>query len=55
MGQLVGTQKTQPPKTPEEGARIPVRLALDDIGNVTGKYWANESVRSKDAGEVQEW
>lgn len=55
MGALVGTQKTKPPKSPEEGATIPVRLALDDIGNVTGQYFANESVRSKGAGEVQDF
>lgn len=55
MGGLVGSKTSRPPKTPEEGARIPVRLALDDLKGVTGKYWANGSVRSKDEGEVQEW
>lgn len=55
MGLLVASRKTQPPKTPQEGASIPVRLALDDIGGVTGKYWANSSVRSRGLGEVQEW
>lgn len=55
MGRLVGSRSVQPPKTPEEGARIPVRLALDDLGGVSGKYWANGSIRSRDAGEVQEW
>lgn len=51
MGLLVG----RAPKTPEDGAKIPVRVAFGDIGGVTGKYWANSSVRSKEEGEVQEW
>jgi carbonyl reductase 1 len=51
MGLLIG----RAPKTPEDGAKIPVRLALGDIGDVTGRYWANSSVRSKEEGEVQEW
>lgn len=55
MGRLVGSTKVQPPKTPEEGARIPMRLAFEELGGVTGKYWANGSVRSRDAGDVQEW
>ncbi|KAK4561614.1 hypothetical protein LTR86_004293 [Recurvomyces mirabilis] len=58
MGRLVGGRSVQPPKTPEEGARIPVRLALDDgdeVRGVSGRYWANGSIRSRDGGEVQEW
>lgn len=55
MGHLVGSGHVRPPKTPEEGARIPVRLALEDLRGVTGRYWANGSVRSRGAGEVQEW
>lgn len=51
MGQLIG----KPPKKPEDGAKIPVRLALEDLGGVTGRYWANGSVRSRESGEVQEW
>ena len=51
MGSLIG----RPPKTPAEGAKIPVRLAFDDIQGVSGKYWANASVRSREEGEVQEW
>lgn len=51
MGALIG----RPPKTPEEGSLIPVRLAFDDIGDVSGEYWANDSVRSREAGKVQEW
>lgn len=52
MGQLVGSR---PPKKPEDGATIPLRLAFGDVGNVTGKYWANSSIRGKGDGEVQEW
>ena len=55
MGGLVSRRGTRPPKSPEEGARIPVRLALDDIGGVTGEHWANDSVRSRDEGKVQKW
>lgn len=55
MGGLVSRRGTRPPKTAEEGARIPVRLALDHLGGVTGEYLANESVRSRDDGAVQRW
>ncbi|KAK3067139.1 hypothetical protein LTR53_016166 [Teratosphaeriaceae sp. CCFEE 6253] len=55
MGRLVGSRTVQPPKTPEEGARIPVRLALGGLGGVTGRYWANDSIRGKGEGSVQEW
>lgn len=51
MGKLVG----RPPKKPEEGARIPLRLAFDDLDGVTGEYWANDSVRSRESGKVQAW
>jgi len=51
MGRLVG----RAPKTPEDGATIPLRLAFGDIGDVTGKYWANSHIRGKGDGEVQEW
>lgn len=51
MGKLVG----RPPKKPEEGARIPVRLAFDELDGVTGEYWANDSVRSRESGKVQPW
>jgi carbonyl reductase 1 len=52
MGQLVGSK---PPKKPEDGATIPLRLAFGDVGDVTGKYWANSSIRGKGDGEVQEF
>jgi carbonyl reductase 1 len=51
----MGVQIGRAPKTPEDGAKIPVRLAFGDIGGVTGRYWANSSVRSREEGEVQEW
>ncbi|KAK0320863.1 hypothetical protein LTR82_008181 [Friedmanniomyces endolithicus] len=56
MGRLVGSRTVQPPKTPEEGARIPMRLGFGaDLGGVRGAYWANGSVRGKGEGSVQEW
>jgi carbonyl reductase 1 len=55
MGDLVSTRKVRPPKTPEQGAVIPVKLAVGEIGGVSGAYWANESVRSKEDGKVMEW
>ena len=51
MGLSIG----KAPKTPAEGAKVPVRVAFGDIGGVTGAYWANASVRSREEGEVQEW
>jgi carbonyl reductase 1 len=51
----MGRQIGRAPKSVEDGAKIPVRLAVGDIGNVTGRYWANESVRGKGEGEVREW
>ena len=36
MGVMVG----RPPKTPEEGAQIPVRLAVGDIGEVSGRLFS---------------
>ncbi|KAF2726032.1 NAD(P)-binding protein [Polychaeton citri CBS 116435] len=55
MGALVGSQGLRPPKTVEDGAKIPVRLAFGDLGGVSGGYWANDSVRSKGEGKLQEW
>lgn len=51
----MGNQIGRPPKTPEDGAKIPVKLAVGDIGDVTGEYWGNDSVRSKEDGKVQPW
>lgn len=42
-------------KSPEDGAKIPVRLAIGDIGGVSGRYWANDGVQNTGDGEVQEW
>lgn len=53
MGKLVG--RGNAPKTPEEGAQIPVRLAFEDLGGTTGAYFANDSVRSRELGKVQKW
>lgn len=52
MGRQTGSS---PSKTPDEGARIPVHLAFGDIGGVTGKYWANDSISGRDVGKVQPW
>lgn len=55
VGTPLGTQAGRPPKTVEEGARIPLRLAVGDIGQVSGRYWANNSVASTGDGQVQDW
>lgn len=52
MGKMISPT---PPKDPIEGARIPVRLGFGDIGDVTGRYWGNNSISGKGDGEVQEW
>jgi len=51
MGSMMG----RPPKKTEDGARIPVRLAVGDVEGVSGRYWANDSIRSREEGRVQEW
>ncbi|KAL8722072.1 MAG: hypothetical protein Q9181_007564 [Wetmoreana brouardii] len=51
MGNMLG----KPPKTPEEGARIPVKLAVGDVEGVSGKYWGNDTIRDKEDGKVQPW
>ncbi|KAL6711549.1 hypothetical protein ACN47E_004483 [Coniothyrium glycines] len=51
----LGSQAGKPPKTSEEGARVPLHLAFGDIGNVSGRYWANDSVSGKGSGKVQDW
>ena len=51
----MGNQIGRPPKTPEDGAKIPVRLAVGNIDGVSGKYWGNDSVRSREDGKVQPW
>lgn len=34
---------------------MPLRLAFGDIGNITGRYWANLSVAGTGDGEVRPW
>ncbi len=51
MGSRVGSGG----KKPVDGARIPIRLAVGDIGAVSGKCWANPSVTDTGDGEVREW
>ncbi|CZT14913.1 uncharacterized protein RCC_00846 [Ramularia collo-cygni] len=56
MGDSIISKGKHAPKTVAEGSEIPVRLALDDLGGVSGEYWANDSVRSRELGKVQkEW
>lgn len=52
MGRIMG----RPPKSLEEGARIPVRLAVGDVAGVSGKFWENgDGVWGTGEGEVREW
>ncbi|KAL6708866.1 hypothetical protein ACN47E_002273 [Coniothyrium glycines] len=65
----MGHQVGNPPKTLEEGARIPVRLAIGQLGpsgdqngelgteteKITGKYYGNDGVGDKGWGKVREW
>ncbi|KAK6366357.1 hypothetical protein LTR64_008371 [Lithohypha guttulata] len=51
----MGHQVGQPPKTPQEGARIPVRLAVGDLEGNNGCYWANDSISSRANGHVKAW
>ncbi|KAJ5118263.1 hypothetical protein N7448_009978 [Penicillium atrosanguineum] len=55
VGTTLGAQAGPPPKSVEAGAKIPVRLAIGNIGRVSGRYWANDSVASAADGKVQEW
>jgi carbonyl reductase 1 len=50
----LGAQAGTPPKTPAEGARIPLHLAFGDIGDKTGQYRANASIAVTGVGKVQE-
>ena len=42
-------------KDPMEGAKIPVKLAIGDIGDVSGGYWANDSIVDTGDGKLREW
>ncbi|KAL9114360.1 MAG: hypothetical protein Q9187_007496, partial [Circinaria calcarea] len=52
MGKMVGSA---PPKSPADGAKIPIRLGFKDIGGVTGRYWGNDSISDRGEGKVQAW
>ncbi|OSS54344.1 hypothetical protein B5807_00562 [Epicoccum nigrum] len=66
----MGHQVGRPPKTLEEGARIPVRLAIGEVGKggdgdgglgrdggerVSGRYFGNEGVTDRGWGRAREW
>jgi carbonyl reductase 1 len=65
----MGHQVGKPPKTLEEGARIPVRLAIGDLGpkgdhdgglandteRLSGKYFGNDGVSDRGWGKVRGW
>lgn len=51
MGGMLG----RPPKSAMDGAKIPVRLAVGDLGGVSGRYWANDSISDTGDGHVQTW
>lgn len=52
MGSIAGSR---PPKSPEDGAKIPIRLGFKDIGGVTGRYWSNPSVADTGSGQTMDW
>ncbi|KAF1933013.1 NAD(P)-binding protein [Didymella exigua CBS 183.55] len=66
----MGHQVGRPPKTLEEGARIPVRLAVGEVEGggdgdgglgrkggerVSGRYFANEGVKDRGWGRARAW
>ena len=65
----MGHQVGRPPKTLEEGARIPVRLGVGQLGKdgdgdgglkqetepVTGRYYGNDGVTDRGWGRAREW
>ncbi|GAP82652.2 putative short-chain dehydrogenase reductase SDR [Rosellinia necatrix] len=51
----LGGQAGPPPKTPEQGAEIPLHLAFGNIGKTSGRYWANDSVADTGTGRVRPW
>ena len=52
MGNIAGSQ---PPKAPEDGAKIPIRLGFKSIHGVTGRFWGNPSVFDTGEGEIMDW
>ena len=51
----MGSQVGEGGKSPDDGAKIPVRLAIADIDGVTGRYWNNEDKESTADGRICEW
>ncbi|PRP86199.1 hypothetical protein PROFUN_05715 [Planoprotostelium fungivorum] len=51
MGGLVG----KPTKSEDDGAKIPVRLAVGDIGGVSGEFWENPGIHDTEDGRVSKW
>ena len=45
----------KPPKSIEEGARIPVRCAVGDIGGSSGDFWENDSNTDTADGHASKW
>lgn len=43
------------PKSIEDGAKIPVRLAVGDIGNSSGDFWQNDNNTDTGDGHISEW
>ncbi|PUU83898.1 hypothetical protein B9Z19DRAFT_1071499 [Tuber borchii] len=52
MGASMGGK---PPKTIDEGAKIPVRLAINDLGGISGGFWENPSVMDTGVGSISVW
>lgn len=50
----MGNQVGSPPKSLEDGAKIPVRLAVGDVKD-SGKYWSNPSISGTGDGRICEW
>ena len=64
-----GNDALQPPKTPEEGARVPVRLAIGDLESsgdedgglgkeserVSGMFFENDNIMAKGWGKSKLW
>ena len=54
MGRLGGGAEKYA-KDPMDGAKIPVKLAIGDIGVVSGGYFANDSMIDTGDGKLREW
>jgi hypothetical protein len=39
----------------EDGGKIPLRLAIGDIGVSTGDFWENNSISSTADGKISMW